>query len=106
MWWPIRHGLEPEIIHYLSQNPSFTGIIDLTINIDGLPIFKSSKTHFWPILAKLYDSEPFLVALYYGNSKPDPVHDYLFDLIAELQVLKWCPTQNHSAQSNSASIRM
>lgn len=81
------YGLEPGILHYLSQNPSFTGSIDITINIDGLPIVKSSKTHFWPILAKLDKAEPFLVALYYGNSKPDPVHDYLCDLIEELQML-------------------
>lgn len=79
--------MEPGILHDLSLKPSFTGSIDLIINIEGLPIFKSSKTHFWPILAKCDDSEPLLVALYYGNSKPDPVHDYLCDLIAELQVL-------------------
>lgn len=81
------YGLEPGILHYLSLKPSFTDSIDLIINIDGLPIFKSSKTHFWPILAKFDDSEPFLVSLYYGNNKPDPVQDYLCDLIAELQVL-------------------
>lgn len=38
------YGLELGILQYLSQNPSFTGSIDITINIDGLPIFKSSKT--------------------------------------------------------------
>ena len=81
------HGLEPGILQFLTQNTWFTSSVDLTINIDGLPIFKSSKTHFWPILAKFSTFDPFLVALYYGNSKPDPVHDYLHDLIAELQVL-------------------
>jgi len=81
------HGLEPGILQLLSQNTWFTGTVDLTINIDGLPIFKSSKTHFWPILAKFSKFEPFLVGLYYGNSKPEQVHDYLRDLIAELQVL-------------------
>nr|XP_055051614.1 uncharacterized protein LOC129437480 [Misgurnus anguillicaudatus] len=79
--------LELGILQYLSHNSSFTGSIDLTINIDGLPIFKSSKTHFWPILAKFDNADPFLVALYYGNSKPDPIHEYLSDLIAELQHL-------------------
>ncbi|KAL1276156.1 hypothetical protein QQF64_035779 [Cirrhinus molitorella] len=81
------YGLEPGILQCLSIKTTFASSIDLIINIDGLPIFKSSKTHFWPILAKFDDAEPFLVALYYGNSKPDPVHDYLCDLVAELQNL-------------------
>lgn len=28
--------------------------INLTFNIDGLPLFKSSKTTFWPILADIF----------------------------------------------------
>lgn len=43
----------------------------LQLNIDGLPIFKSSGLQFWPILGMLqeYSRKPVLIALYCGNSK-------------------------------------
>lgn len=84
------YGLEPGILHYLSLKPSFTGSIDIIINIDGLPIFKSSKTHFWPILAKF--------------DEPEPVHKYLCDLIAELQVLMQQGVQ-HKTNVHKVTLR-
>lgn len=41
--------------------------INLNINIDGLPIFKSSKKEFWPILCNIHDNklnEPFIIGIY------------------------------------------
>lgn len=73
-----------------SPVPSFTGSIDLIVNIDGLPIFKSSKTHFWPILAKF--------------DEPEPVHKYLCDLIAELQVLMQQGVQ-HKTNVHKVTLR-
>jgi len=49
-------------------------VIKLQINIDGLPIFKSTNSQFWPILGLLTNCvkrEPFVIGLFYGNSKPD-----------------------------------
>lgn len=66
--------------------------IALIINIDGLPISKSGKKHFWPILCKIfYDPdiyEPFAVAIYCGTSKPMHVDDYFADFIGELNILQ------------------
>lgn len=46
----------------------------LTFNIDGLPLFRSSKVEFWPILGKIFHSasiySPFKVAIYCGKGKP------------------------------------
>lgn len=44
----IRNGLSP-IFSMLTKNLK----IDLNINIDGLPLFKSSALEFWPILANV-----------------------------------------------------
>lgn len=50
-WW--YNGLEKSIRHI------FAGIdcdwtISLNINVDGLPLYKSSKITFWPILVSIY----------------------------------------------------
>ena len=80
----IYYGLESGIRKYLEQCPTFTGAVKLDINIDGVPLFKSSQTQFWPIMAKIDNSEPFIVSLYCGNAKPEPVEDYLQDFVKEL----------------------
>lgn len=59
----------------------------LQLNIDGLPIFKSSAVQFWPILGMLqgYSRKPVLIALFCGNSKPQSLSEYLKDLVCELK---------------------
>jgi hypothetical protein len=47
-------------------------MITLTVGIDGLPISRSSKKQFWPILCKIDQLSapfPFLVGLFYGDSQ-------------------------------------
>ena len=80
----IYYGLESGIRKYLEQCPTFSGAVKLDINIDGVPLFKSSQTQFWPIMAKFDKSEPFIVSLFCGTAKPDPIEDYLQDFVTEL----------------------
>lgn len=59
----------------------------LAVNIDGLPLSKSSATSFWPILCSVKSIEAlknkvFLVALYHGNEKPNS-NDFLLDFVNE-----------------------
>lgn len=61
--------------------------VSLDVNIDGLPIFKSSKLQFWPILVKFNYFNPFIVALYCGESKPEPLDDYFRDFLEEFMNL-------------------
>ncbi|XP_073722626.1 uncharacterized protein [Misgurnus anguillicaudatus] len=89
----IYYGLEGGISRVLCQNDAFRqqhSTVSLDVNIDGLPIFKSSKVQFWPILVKLSNFNPFIVALYCGESKPEPLEEYLHDFLKELKNL----TQN------------
>ena len=75
----MYYGLERGISRVLCQNAAFRqhGTVSLDVNIDGLPIFKSSKLQFWPLLVKFNNFSPLIVALYCGESKPEPLDHYL-----------------------------
>jgi len=66
-------------------------VISLCINVDGLPLYKSSSTGFWPILRKVFSRDwvwnPFPVAIYSRPGKPKNVEEYLGDLVIELTSL-------------------
>lgn len=65
--------------------------VELVINVDGLPIYKSNSSQFWPILISVYLSHficsPFPIAIYCGDSKPQSVNDYLSDFVNEINIL-------------------
>jgi len=63
--------------------------IEIDINTDGLPLFRSSKKKFWPILGYLVGTrnEPFVIAIYFGNSDPNNVQEFLQDFINEVENL-------------------
>lgn len=53
--------------------------INLIINIDGLPVFKSSRTNLWPILGRtddIVDTRPFMIACFCGEGKPINIEKY------------------------------
>ncbi|RXN03277.1 hypothetical protein ROHU_013557 [Labeo rohita] len=65
--------------------------LELQANVDGLPIFKSSSTQFWPILGvikNLPQHEPFVIGLFCGTSKPACLLEYLEDFVAEVVELE------------------
>ena len=60
--------------------------LKLSLNIDGLPIFKSTKESLWPILCAVMNIQPlvvFPIALAYGRSKPADL-SFLDDTITDL----------------------
>jgi hypothetical protein len=64
--------------------------ISLIFNIDGLPIHKSTKYQFWPILCRIYecvDIPPFIVGIYAGYKKPSDLNLYLAKFMDEIQEL-------------------
>ncbi len=74
----LYYGLEP-ITSQLT-----TGIpIELEINIDGLPLFRSSKMQLWPILGCVNNSKPFVIAVFCGDCKP-PIHQFLHPFVEEV----------------------
>lgn len=64
--------------------------ISLHLNIDGVPLFKSTSGQFWPVLGRVYTpfvSEPFVIALFFGNEKPKNL-DFLTDFVEEYNTLR------------------
>jgi hypothetical protein len=63
--------------------PASSGNLKVQINVDGIPLYKSSSTQFWPILCTVNHSQPLIVALYLGKHKPNSVDDFLADFVQE-----------------------
>jgi len=58
--------------------------VKIAINIDGLPLSKSSQQQFWPILGSiLLYNNVFIIGIYFGNEKPADANDFLYDFINE-----------------------
>lgn len=60
------------------------------INIDGLPLFKSSSLQLWPILGlsvTISMNEPVVIGLFLGTKKPDSCAIFLEDFVTELPEL-------------------
>lgn len=59
--------------------------ISLNINIDGIPVFKSSKTQLWPILFAIHEIEefvPMVIGIFCGG-KPD-ANEFLNPFVDEI----------------------
>lgn len=69
-------GIDLCLQNILRTHPAFVkenDSVKLSVNIDGIPLHKSSNEQLWPILIKFSCFRPALVALYCGNAKPDSV---------------------------------
>lgn len=64
--------------------------LKLQINVDGLPLFRSSSTQFWPIFGfvqNLRNHKPFVIALFAGNGKPE-LYEYMEDFVEDINNLE------------------
>lgn len=90
-------GVERAILAQISHFGIIPDVILININIDGLPLSKSSSSQFWPILGKIktdeYDLPPFIIGVFHGYSKPtttsflEPFVDELLEIMHEKIVL-------------------
>lgn len=78
----IRQLLSDEYVHKYGE-------IAIDVNIDGIPLSKSSEMNFWPILGKFQGFEhPFLISVYLGSGKPTDVNTYLEKFVVEVADLQ------------------
>jgi len=87
----FHFGLELQLLHLLSSKRCTSNVLEVMLGIDGLPISKSSKKQFWPILGicKVLDERPFIIGLYFSLvSKPTSVDQFLQPLVQEFGKLK------------------
>lgn len=83
----IKESLEQFVISHVKFNDN---VIKLSINIDGLPLFHSSSDQFWPILGYIINcvnSNPFVIGIFYGKSKPSPLNLFFEDFISDMKCL-------------------
>ena len=90
-------GVEGSIVSQLVTISSHSQLdnvdmLTLHIHIDGLPLHRSSNESLTPILALVKEfipgSDPCVIGVYSGKSKPNPVHDYLHDFVQEMSHLQ------------------
>lgn len=61
--------------------------VSININIDGLPIYKSSKLEFWPIIFNVHEQpnlEPMIIGIYHGKGKPENLTEFFSPFIEEM----------------------
>lgn len=85
-------GLANKLLFKMQQGiKSKSNKLSIEINIDGIPLFKSSSTEFYPILGmctNLIDNSPFAIAIFCGCGKPDPLDLFLKNFVEEINLLK------------------
>jgi hypothetical protein len=76
----IHYGLQNELSVLLNSvdTPPVNNLIEININVDGMPIAGSSNSQFWPILGLSNienNDDPFVIGIYYSaTKKPTTTH--------------------------------
>ncbi len=89
VYFPVKEELMQQFLRYPKAVTKKATTLELSLNIYGLPLFKSSNNTLWPILCGIMNVEPvtvFPVALTYGKSEPSNL-EFLQDTIDDLNVL-------------------
>lgn len=87
-----HYGLKRAISDVLYCRQTVADNYSIDVNIDGLPLFRSSSSSFWPILIQLHElrssTSPSIVGIYCGKSEYTYINDsYVFPYVTSLQVL-------------------
>lgn len=59
--------------------------IKLLVNVDGLPLFKSSNSSLWPILCSdILIEKVYMIGVFFGKHKPKDSNEFLQKFVSEL----------------------
>ncbi|CAB4013323.1 Hypothetical predicted protein [Paramuricea clavata] len=89
VYFPLEQALLENFLAYPKTLRESVDCLHISLNIDGIPLFKSSTGTLWPILCGIMNFTPvkvFPVALTYGASKPHDL-DFLSDTVRDLNTL-------------------
>ncbi|CAH0549748.1 unnamed protein product [Brassicogethes aeneus] len=91
-------NLKESVLKDLNSLPKDVDIpltLKLNVNVDGLPLTKSSGSQFWPILGWLEPNTfkeikmvPFVIGIYHGFHKPKSSNDFLKMFVDEYNFIK------------------
>nr|VZI51834.1 unnamed protein product [Spirometra erinaceieuropaei] len=99
----VHLGLGRGLVDQLHSLPEATvPEIHIQLHIDGMKIFKGSSQGLWPILARVRHpvvGQPFIVGVFCGPGKPDPLDDFLGDCVGELKDLLASGLRNPHTQN-------
>jgi len=100
----VYFGLKRGILDILAQVDKMIMSVNLFVNVDGLPLFKSSGLEFWPVMCSFDKYDPFVVPLYCGFGKPKYVYTFLEQFVDEYNKLETVsiaePLQNRQHAQN------
>lgn len=84
MHFGLENGLKRSIIRYFKIYPD---VIYVQLNCDRASISTSSTSQFWPLLVAIEAdfSEPFLVGIFHGFSKPKDVNTFLLPFVNDME---------------------
>ena len=88
----VENAIKKKMMTYMG-NMNDADTLTLHVNIDGIPLSRSSKISLWPILGKIQemsDLDPFVIAVFAGTEKPTPVGEFLYDFVEEIKILQEC----------------
>ena len=91
-----HNGLTLQLKETLEHIDDVPNTISLVFNIDGLPLYSSSRHQVWPILCQIYGKthlSPIVVGVYEGTEKPTDLEAYLSHLVTELKILLQNPME-------------
>ena len=87
-------GVKENLIVFLERTLNTSSLtarelrIHAKINIDGLPLYKSSSSSLWPILISFgSDKQPYPVAIHLGRQKPE-LDGFVKELVGEINSLR------------------
>ncbi|XP_047141047.1 uncharacterized protein LOC124816073 [Hydra vulgaris] len=66
---------------------SISNDIHLIVNLDGLPLFKSSNTQLWPLLCQFGSKPPFPVAFFCDKQKSNSYMEFLGQFLEKFKML-------------------
>lgn len=101
-----HYGIEKGLQYIMNKYPNtvFPKYLKINLNIDGLPLSKSTSYQFWPILVSVCNvsiSEPILVGLYYGKTKPNSSNELMSEFVKEMLNL-----QNNGMMFNGSNFKI
>ncbi|EZA55656.1 hypothetical protein X777_04298, partial [Ooceraea biroi] len=81
----VHLGLKFAVEKLISKVDISLVSIDLLVNIDGLPLSKSSNSQIYPILCSLfkYPNNISVIGIYHGYQKPANANEYLSEFVKE-----------------------
>jgi len=85
----VENGIRSILESHDHDQWDCNGEVSVQINVDGLPLFKSTNGQFWPVLGKLelpFVSDPFVIGIFYSTNKPGSL-DFLADFVGECKTL-------------------